>query len=428
MQHLIHEDETLARIIQQETERQQTTLSLVASESLAPPLIQELAGSILTNRSIEGYPRKRYFAGCEFIDALEELAVERAKELFGAEHANVQAHCGSNANLAVYLAVLTPGDNILAMVLTAGGHLTHGHSLSISGHVYRFIHYGVNRETELLDYEQARRLARKHQPKLIVAGSSSYSRLIDWQKLRSIADEVSAFLLADVAHTSGLIAAKVIPNPVPYADFVTSSCYKTLQGPRGGFILCKKDFGPKIDRAVFPGYQSAAILNLIAAKAACFKRAMTPEFIAMQHQIVKNAHALAGDLKMEGFRLVTNGTDNHRMLVDLRNKGLKGNEAEEALEEIGIILNRNLIPYDVESPLITSGIRIGTTVVTNRGMKEEEMHLIAKIISDMLNNIGVVEVQSTLKDKVFSLCQHFPIPGYRFGRLPFRLQTLGIML
>ena len=250
MQYSVYEDETLVRLVQQEKERQQKNLSLVASESLAPPLIRELAGSALTNRSIEGYPGKRYFAGCEFIDALEELAVERAKQLFGAEYANVQAHCGSNANLAVYLAVLTPGDNILAMVLTAGGHLTHGHSLSISGHVYRFIHYGVNRETGRLDYEQGRRLARKHQPKLIVAGSSSYPRLFDWQKLRSIADEVSAFLLADVAHTSGLIAAKVIPSPVPYADFVTSSCYKTLQGPRGGFILCKKDFGPKIDRGV----------------------------------------------------------------------------------------------------------------------------------------------------------------------------------
>ena len=410
MQYSVYEDETLVRLVQQEKERQQKNLSLVASESLAPPLIRELAGSALTNRSIEGYPGKRYFAGCEFIDALEELAVERAKQLFGAEYANVQAHCGSNANLAVYLAVLTPGDNILAMDLTAGGHLTHGHSLSISGHVYRFIHYGVNRETELLDYEQARRLARKHQPKLIVAGSSSYPRLFDWQKLRSIADEVSAFLLADVAHTSGLIAAKVIPSPVPYADFMTSSCYKTLQGPRGGFILCKKDFGPKIDRAVFPGYQSAAIMNLIAAKAACFKRAMTPEFIAMQHQLVKNAHALAEDLKMEGFRLVTNGTDNHRMLVDLRNKGLKGNEAEKALEEIGIILNRNLIPYDVESPLITSGIRIGTTVVTNRGMKEEEMRLIARMISRALHDLGNTQVIAKLKEQVAGLCQRFPIP------------------
>lgn len=410
MKYLLHEDETLARLVQQEKERQQKNLSLVASESLAPPLIRELAGSVLTNRSIEGYPGKRYFAGCEFIDALEELAVERVKELFGAEYANVQAHCGSNANLAVYLAILTPGDNILAMDLTAGGHLTHGHSLSISGHVYRFIHYGVNRETELLDYEQARRLAREHHPKLIVAGSSSYPRLFDWQKLRSIADEVSAFLLADVAHTSGLIAAKVIPSPVPYADFMTSSCYKTLQGPRGGFILCKKDFGPKIDRAVFPGFQSAAIMNLIAAKAACFKRAMTPEFIAMQHQIIKNAHTLAEDLKVEGFKLVTNGTDNHRILVDLRNKGIKGNAAEKALEEIGIILNRNLVPYDTEPPLITSGIRIGTTVVTNRGMKEEEMHNIVNIISDMLNNIGNTRVQSTLREKVLALCHHFPIP------------------
>ncbi len=411
MKDLLHEDETVARLVQQEEERQQKSLSLVASESLAPPSILEAAGTILTNRSIEGYPGKRYFAGCEFIDALEGLAIERAKQLFGAEYANVQVHCGSNANLAVYRAVLKPRDVVLSMDLAAGGHLTHGHPLSISGHVYHFVHYGVSRETELLDYEQARQLALEYHPKLIVAGSSSYPRLIDWQKLHSIADEVSAFLLADVAHTSGLIAAKVIPSPVPYADFVTSSCYKTLQGPRGGFILCKKDFGPKIDQAVFPGYQSAAILNLIAAKAVCFKRAMTPEFIAVQHQIVKNARTLAEDLKTEGFRLVTNGTDNHRMLVDLRNKGIKGNEAEKALEEIGIITNRNLIPYDVEPSQITSGIRLGASVSTMRGMKEEEMHLIAKIISKMLNNIGNVKVQPTLREKVLSFCQQFPIPN-----------------
>ena len=410
MQSLAHEDETVARLVQQEEERQQETLSLVASESLAPPSILEAAGTILTNRCVEGYPGKRYFAGCKFVDALEELAVERVKQLFGAEYANVQVHCGSNANLAVYRAVLKCGDVVLAMDLKAGGHLTHGHPLSISGHVYHFVHYGVNRETELLDYEQVRQLAREHHPKLIVAGSSSYPRLIDWQKLRVIANEVSAFLLADVAHTSGLIAAKVIPSPVPYADFVTSSCYKTLQGPRGGFILCKKDFGPKIDQAVFPGYQSAAILNLIAAKAVCFKRAMTPEFIALQHQIVKNARTLAEALVMEGFRLVTNGTDNHRILVDLRNKGIKGNKAEKALEEIGIICNRNLIPYDVEAPQITSGLRIGTSVVTMRGMKEEEMRLIAKIISEMLNNIGNAKVQPTLRKKVLTLCHQFPIP------------------
>jgi len=410
MQNLLRDDETVARLLQQEKERQQKTLSFVASESLAPLSILEASGSIFTNRSIEGYPKKRYFAGCEFIDALEELTIERAKQLFGAEYANVQVHCGSNANLAVYRAVLKPSDTILSMDLSAGGHLTHGYPLSISGQIYHFIHYGVNRETELVDYEQVLQLAREYHPKLIVAGSSSYSRLFDWQKLRSIADEVSAFLLADVAHTSGLIAAKVIPSPVPYATFVTSSCYKTLQGPRGGFILCKKEWGLKIDRAVFPGYQSAVIMNLVAAKAVCFKQAMTPEFIAMQHQIVRNAHALADDLKMEGFRLITNGTDNHRMLVDLRNKGTKGSEAEKALEEIGIITNRNLIPYDTEPPQITSGIRLGTTVVTNRGMKEEEMHLIAEIISKRLNNIDDVKMRPILREKVLALCQHFPIP------------------
>lgn len=409
MQYLAHEDETVARLLQQEKERQQKTLSLVASESLAPPSILEASGSILTNRSIEGYPKKRYFAGCEFIDALEELTIERAKQLFGAEYANVQVHCGSNANLAVYRAVLKPGDTILSMDLSAGGHLTHGYPLSISGQIYHFIHYGVNRETELVDYEEVQQLAHEYRPKLIVAGSSSYPRLFDWQKLRSIADEVSTLLMADVAHTSGLIAARVIPSPVPYATFVTSSCYKTLQGPRGGFILCKKEWGPKIDRAVFPGYQSAIIMNLVAAKAVCFKRAMTPEFIAMQHQIVKNAQTLAEDLKTEGFRLVTNGTDNHRMLVDLRNKGIKGNEAEKALEEIGIITNRNLIPYDAEPPQLASGVRLGTNVSTMRGMKEEEIHLIATIIKKRLTAIEDLKSKSILEEEVSNLCGRFPI-------------------
>lgn len=409
MQYLAHEDETVARLLQQEKERQQKTLSLVASESLAPPSILEASGSILTNRSIEGYPGKRYFAGCEFIDAFEELAIERAKQLFGAEYANVQVHCGSNANLAVYQVALKPGDTVLSMDLRAGGHLTHGHPLSISGQVYHFIHYGVNQKTELVDYEQVLQLAREYRPKLIVAGSSSYPRLFDWEKLHSIADEVSAFLMADVAHTSGLIAAKVIPSPVPHATFVTSSCYKTLQGPRGGFILCKKKWGQKIDSAVFPGHQSSVFMSLVAAKAVCFKRAMMPEFITMQQQIVKNAQTLAEDLRTEGFRLVTNGTDNHRMLVDLRNKGIKGNEAEKALEEIGIITNRNLIPYDTELPQIASGVRLGTNASTMRGMKEEEIHLIATIIKKRLTAIEDLKSKFILEEEVSNLCGRFPI-------------------
>ena len=410
---LAHDDEQVARLVRQEKRRQRNTLSLIAAENIVSKAVMEAQGSVFTNRSVEGYPGKRYFPGMEFVDGIEALAIERAKKLFGAEHANVQPHCGTLANVAAYQAVLTPGDTILAMELTAGGHLSHGHAGNIVSQIYRFISYGVNRETELIDYEEVRRLALEHRPRMIIGGATSYPRLFDWQKLRSIADEVNAFLLADIAHLSGLVAAGVIPSPVPYADLVTSSCHKTIEGPRGGFILCKSELSSKVDKAVFPGHQSGALENLIAGKAVCFKLAMEPEFRTRQNQIIKNARALAEDLKTKGLRPVTNGTDIHLLLVDLRSKGIKGNEAENSLNEIGIMVNRNVVPGDTEPSNIASGIRIGTPPITKRGMEEKEMHIIAEIIGDLLDHLGNERVRLSLKRKVQFLCRQFPASELR---------------
>jgi glycine hydroxymethyltransferase len=372
----------------------------------------EAAGSVFINKTVEGYSGARYHAGSRCADALEELTVRRAKQVFGAQYANVQPHSGTSANLAVYLAALKPGDTVLAMSLSEGGHLSHGHPLNFSGQVYRFYHYGVDRHTEVIDYDQVEMLALRHRPRLIVAGSSAYPRLIDWQHLRSIADRVSAHLMVDMAHISGLVAAGVIPSPVPHSDFVTSSLYKTLQGPRGGFILARQEFGPALDRAVFPGCQGTPILPLLAAKAVCFKRATTPQFVQMQYQVVRNAQALAHALGEHGLRLVTGGTDNHLVLVDLRNIGIKGNEAEAALESVGIVANRNLVPYDPEKPTITSGLRLGTPTVTNRGMGEGEMRAIADLIAETLTNMGDDAVISSVRDRVRALCSQFPMPGW----------------
>ncbi len=409
---LAYEDEELARLVEQEMRQRQESLQLIAADSLKPVSIIQAQGSIFSVVAAEGYPGRRYHAGNKVTDILENLAIERAKQLFGAEHANVQPHSGTNANLAVYLGVLKPSDTVLAMSLREGGHLSHGYQLNASGQYYNFVFFGLNRETELVDYDEVLELARKHRPKMIVIGSSSYSRLWDWERLRLIADEVSAMLLADIAHISGLIAGKAIPSPVPYADFVTSTCYKTLCGGKGGFILCKGKFAKAIDRGVFPGTTSGVLMNNVAAKAVAFKRAMTPEFAALQRHIIKNAQALAKNLQAEDFRIVSGGTDNHRFLVDVRNKGIKGNKAEKVLEEAGIITNRNLIPYDPERPDVTSGLRLGPVEPSGRGMEEEEMHLIARMVSEALDNCENTEVLAKLREEVRELCQRFPLPSY----------------
>ncbi len=409
---LAHVDEEVARLAEQEMRLQEDSLRLIAPCSLRPLSILQAMGSIFALTGAEGYPGRRFHAGNKVGDILENLAIERAKQLFGAEHANVQPHSGTSANLAVYLAVLKPGDTALAMSLSEGGHLSHGHKLSQSGLYYNFVSFGLNRETELVDYDEVRELARKHRPKLIVIGSSSYSRLWDWQKLRSIADEVSAILHVDMAHISGLIAGKAIPSPVPYADFASSSCCKTISGGQGGFILCKGEFAKALDKAVFPGVQSSVVMTSIAAKAVMFKIAMTPEFAALQHQIIKNTQALAKDLQARGFRIVSGGTDNHRFLVDLRNKGITGNKAEEALENAGILTNRNLVPYDPERPDVTSGIRLGAAEPTGRGMEVEEMRLVVKMVSKVLGSCESIEVLEKIREEVKELCQRFPRPRY----------------
>lgn len=412
LQFLQRIDNEVAQLIKQEKERQEQTISLIASESLVSVAIMAASGSVFTNKSVEGYPGARYHGGVKYVDAIEELAIRRAKELFGAEYANVQPHSGTNANVAVYLATLKPGDAVLAMNLVDGGHLTHGHPLNLSGQFYCFFHYRVNKDTGLIDYDEVEKLALEHRPKMLVAGSSAYSRLIDWEKLRVIADKVSAYFMVDMAHIAGLVAAEVIPSPVPYAHFVTSSTYKTLCGPRGGFILAQKEFGPALNQAVFPGSQGSIIVANMAAKAVAFKMALTPEFRQTGTQIVKNAQALAQGLQAEGLKVVSGGTDTHLMLVDLRNKAIRGNEAQEALEEIGISTNRNLIPFDPEKATVTSGLRLGTVSVTNRGMEEEEMRLIAQMISRALNNLRDARVTTELKEQVVDLCRRFPIPDY----------------
>lgn len=402
-------DPEIEELISREKQRQEDTLSLVASESLAPAIIRKIGDTILTNRTFEGYPGKRYYAGGMFFDQIETIAIERAKELFGAEHANVQPHCGANTNLSVYHAVLEPGDTILAMNLSAGGHLSHGHPLNISSKVYRVVHYGVDEQTGLIDYDQVADLAREHSPRMIIGGASSYPRLVDWAKLREVADRSSSLVLADVAHTAGLIAAKAVESPVPYADFVTFSCYKTLPGPRGGVILCRKEFASRIDRAVFPGIQGSLNAPLIAAKAACFRIAATETFHSAAAQIISNAKALGEELGRKGFKLVTGGTDTHIVLLDLENRGISGKEAEKALESIGINVNRNVIPFDRRPPWEASGIRLGTTAPTFRGLKEDEMIRIAEIMDLVLNREVQQEELDRLQERVREICKKYPL-------------------
>jgi len=399
-------DPEVMKLIEMETNRQRKHIELIASENFVTPQVMEAAGSYLTNKYAEGYPAKRYYGGCEVVDMVEDLARDRLKQIFGADHANVQPHSGSNANLGVYFAMLKPGDKVLGMNLSQGGHLTHGSPVNISGTYYNFVAYGVNKDTEIIDYDEVREIALREKPKMIIAGASAYPRSIDFAKFREISDEVGAYLMVDMAHIAGLVAAGLHPNPVPYADFVTTTTHKTLRGPRGGAILCKEEYAKAIDKAIFPGIQGGPLMHIIAAKAVAFGEALQDDFKAYQQQIIKNAKSLAEGLIKNGFRLVSGGTDNHLILIDVRNKGLTGKKAEALLDEIGVATNKNTIPYDPESPFITSGIRIGTPAMTTRGMKEEDMLEIAEIITLALDESIDRE---TIKDRVAKLCDKYPL-------------------
>lgn len=399
-------DKKIMEAIEMEIKRQNNGIELIASENFVSSEVMEAMGSQLTNKYAEGYPRSRYYGGCEYVDMVEDLARDRLKKLFGAEHANVQPHSGSNANLGVYFAILKPGDKVLGMDLSQGGHLTHGSPVNISGSYYDFISYGVDKQEERIDYDEVMKIAKKEKPKLIIAGASAYPRIIDFSEFKEIADEVEAYLMVDMAHIAGLVAADLHPNPVPYADFVTTTTHKTLRGPRGGAILCKEKYANIIDKAIFPGIQGGPLMHVIAAKAVSFAEALTDEFVQYQKQIVKNAKALAEALIAKGFRLVSGGTDNHLILIDLRNKNISGKDAEATLDEIGITVNKNTIPNDPESPFITSGIRIGTPAVTTRGMKEREMEEIAEIMNLALEGQHSKE---ELRNRVKNLCSKYPL-------------------
>lgn len=394
-------DRELFEIIAREKTRQKYNIELIASENFCSDEVREAVGSVLTNKYAEGYPGKRYYGGCVNVDAAEELARKRACELFGAEHANVQPHCGSAANMAVYRAVLEPNDRILGMSLDAGGHLTHGYKLSFSGSDYEAFSYGVNKETETIDYDEVERLAKEIQPKLIVCGASAYARFIDYKRFREIADEVGALLMVDMAHVAGLVAAKLHPNPVPYADFVTSTTHKTLRGPRGGLVLCKEKYAKALDKAVFPGIQGGPLCHVIAGKAVCFYEAMQPEFVEYQTQVVKNAKVLAETLQSEGFRLVSGGTDNHMVLIDVKHSfGITGKKLETLLDEVNITVNKNAIPFDEEKPAYTSGIRLGTPAMTTRGFHEEDFKKVALWISRVAHDPESAEVLAEVKAEV----------------------------
>jgi glycine hydroxymethyltransferase len=397
-------DNELYSAMMEEKERQNINIELIASENFVSEAVLQAMGSHLTNKYAEGYPAKRYYGGCEFVDKVENLARDRAKKIFGADHANVQPHSGSNANFGVYFSVLKPGDKILGMDLSQGGHLTHGSPVNMSGSYFNVVFYGVNKDTETIDYDEVREIAKREQPKLIVAGASAYSRFIDFKAFREIADEVGAYFMVDMAHVAGLVAAGLHPNPVEYADFVTTTTHKTLRGPRGGMILCKNEFAQKIDKAIFPGIQGGPLMHVIAAKAVCFKEVMEDNFKSYQQQVLNNAKTLSKELTDRGFRIVSGGTDNHLMLVDLRNKNLTGKEAEKMLDEIHITTNKNTIPFDPQSPFVTSGLRIGTPAVTTRGMKEAEMVELAAIIDRALSK---TEEEHILKNKVLELTSKF---------------------
>lgn len=401
-------DPEIAEAVQKELDRQEGFLEMIASENFASPAVMAAMGTVLTNKYAEGYPGKRYYGGCHCVDIAEDLARDRAKEIFGAEHANVQPHSGAQANTAVYFAFLNPGDKVLGMSLAHGGHLTHGSPVNISGKYYEFYAYGVDPETETIDYDELAKKAREVKPKMIVAGASAYPRIIHFDKIREIADEVGALMMVDMAHIAGLVAAGLHPNPVPYADFVTSTTHKTLRGPRGGLILCKEKYAKEIDKAVFPGIQGGPLMHIIASKAVAFKEAMKPEFKEYQEQVVKNCKAFAEAMIEEGFRLVSGGTDNHMVLVDLRPKNVTGKEAEEILDSVHITVNKNAIPNDPEKPFVTSGVRIGTPALTTRGLKEEEMKVIAQCINKALTSKTEKE-RDEVRETVAEICAKFPL-------------------
>ncbi len=407
--HLKATDPEIAQTLEDELHRQQFGLEMIASENFTSRAILEATGSVLTNKYAEGYPGKRYYGGCEVVDVAENLAIERAKKLFGAEHANVQPHSGSQANAGVYLAALQAGDTILGLNLAAGGHLTHGHKMSFSGKIYNAVAYGLDKDTELVDYEEVRALALEHRPKMIVAGFSAYSRVMDWARFRAIADEVDALLLVDMAHVAGLVAAGEYPSPVPHAHFVTTTTHKTLRGPRAGLILCKSEWAEKIDKAIMPGIQGGPLMHVIAAKAVCFKEAMTPEFKAYQVQTRKNASALADALVAGGLRVVAGGTDNHLMLVDMTPMEITGKDCENLLGEVHITCNKNQIPFDPRSPFVTSGIRLGTPALTTRGMKEDDMREIADIIVQTIQKRDDAATKDAAIARVQALCEKYPL-------------------
>ena len=401
-------DLEIQKIIEKEKERQRNNIELIASENFCSKDVREAVGSALTNKYAEGYPGKRYYGGCLYVDEAEELAKQRVCEIFGADHANVQPHCGSSANMAVYRAVLNHGDKILGMSLDAGGHLTHGYKLSFSGSDYEVYSYGVDKETEMIDYDELEKLALEIKPKMIVAGASAYARFIDYKRFREIADKVGAYLLVDMAHVAGLIAAGLHPNPVPYADFVSSTTHKTLRGPRGGLVLCKEEYAKQLDRAVFPGLQGGPLCHVIAGKAICFYEALQPEFKEYQKQVIKNAKVLCDTLKEEGFRIVSGSTDNHMVLVDIKNSvGVTGKQLETRLDEVGITVNKNSIPFDEEKPAYTSGIRVGTPAMTTRGFKEEEFKKVALWISRIAHNIEDDNVKEEVKKEVSELMKNY---------------------
>ncbi len=412
MNSLSRNDPEIYSAIELERKRQQETINLIASENYASHAILEAQGSFLTDKYAEGYPGRRYYGGCDNIDIIERLAIQRARELFFADHANVQPHSGAQANMAAYFALIECGDTILGMDLSHGGHLTHGARASFSGVIYNVISYGLNEETERIDYVQMEELAKKHRPKVIVCGASAYPRIIDFQRIREIADNVGARVVADMAHIAGLVAAGLHPSPVPYADVVTSTTHKTLRGPRGGFILCRQELAQAIDSAVFPRMQGGPLMHVIAAKAVAFREAMQPEFAVYQQRILDNAQALAAGLKNNGLRLVTGGTDNHIVLVDLSATGVTGKQAEEALGRAGIVVNRNQVPFAKSvSPKVANGMRLGTPAVSSRGMGEAEMRWIAAAIIKIIDNIDDVALQQRTKEEVIQLCRKFPVPG-----------------
>ena len=409
MQNLKQTDPEIYEAIRNEAKRQHGGLELIASENFTSEAVMEAIGSVMTNKYAEGYPKARYYGGCTFVDQAEITARERCKELFGCEHANVQPHSGSQANMAVYMAMLNPGDTVVGMNLAHGGHLTHGHPINFSGKLYNIVPYNVSKETEMIDYDELREIAKEHKPKMIIAGASAYPRILDFEKFRAIADEVGAYLMVDIAHIAGLIVAGVHPSPVPMADFVTSTTHKTLRGPRGGLIMCKKKYWKDINRTVMPGIQGGPLMHVIAAKAVAFKEALQPEFKEYQKKTVENAKALAQHLMNAGLHIVSGGTDNHLMLVSFVGLGITGKDVEENLEQAGITVNKNAVPFDPEKPFVTSGIRVGTPAITTRGMGLNEMEVIAGFITKVVKNLGNSSVIQQVRDDVGQLCEKFPL-------------------